>query len=87
MVALRRIRTLRFVLALVVLAAGALTVVSLTGSTGGVVSEANAVCLAPICPPGAPPVKCSNGRWYANRCVANAACQYQCKSIDIEPVE
>jgi len=87
MVALRRIRTLRFALALMVLAAGALTVASITGSTGGVVSDANAVCIAPICPPNAPPVVCSDGRFYRNRCVANVACQYKCKEIEVEVIE
>jgi len=36
-------------------------------------------CLAGICGPKDPPVKCSNGVVYPNICAANADCQYDCQ--------
>ena len=73
-----RQRGIRIAKVLFVVAIAAVGFMAVETLTSGITPTTQAVCLHGTCPPGSPEVYCSDHHVYANICIANAACQYNC---------
>ena len=68
-------RIARVLIGMAIVAVGFIAVGMLTS---GITPTTQAICLAGHCGPNDPPVVCPSGHHYANICLAQAACEYNC---------